>query len=68
MLYYALSFLIVGLVAGVLGLYGVTGVASQIAWILFVIARADGDPLRHGAAHPNPLTGKKGRSDESRST
>jgi hypothetical protein len=31
MLYYALGFLIVGLVAGALGLVGVAGVASQIA-------------------------------------
>jgi uncharacterized membrane protein YtjA (UPF0391 family) len=38
MLYYALVFLIVGLVAGALGIYGVASVASQIAWVLFVIA------------------------------
>lgn len=38
MLYYALVFLIVGLVAGALGLGGVSGVATQIAWILFVIS------------------------------
>jgi uncharacterized membrane protein YtjA (UPF0391 family) len=31
MLYYALVFLIVGLVAGALGLAGVAGMASQIA-------------------------------------
>jgi len=37
MLYYALVFLIVGLIAGALGLYGVAGVASQIAWVLFLI-------------------------------
>ena len=37
MLYYALMFLIVGLVAGVLGLSGVAAVAGQISWILFVI-------------------------------
>jgi uncharacterized membrane protein YtjA (UPF0391 family) len=37
MIYYALIFLIVGLVAGALGLVGVAGVASQIAWILFLI-------------------------------
>ncbi len=37
MLYYALVFLIVGLVAGALGLAGVAGIASQIAWILFLI-------------------------------
>ena len=37
MLYYALVFLIGGLVAGALGLVGVAGMASQIAWILFLI-------------------------------
>ena len=37
MLYYALMFLIVGLVAGALGISGVAAVASQIAWILFLI-------------------------------
>ena len=37
MLYYALVFLIVGLIAGALGIYGVAAVASQIAWILFLI-------------------------------
>jgi uncharacterized membrane protein YtjA (UPF0391 family) len=37
MLYYALIFLIVGLVAGALGLFGVAQVASQIAWILFLV-------------------------------
>jgi uncharacterized membrane protein YtjA (UPF0391 family) len=37
MLYYALVFLVVGLIAGALGIYGVAGVASQIAWILFLI-------------------------------
>jgi uncharacterized membrane protein YtjA (UPF0391 family) len=36
-LYYALVFLIVGLIAGALGIYGVAAVASQIAWILFLI-------------------------------
>jgi uncharacterized membrane protein YtjA (UPF0391 family) len=38
MLYYALIFLVVGLIAGALGIYGVAAVASQIAWVLFVIA------------------------------
>jgi uncharacterized membrane protein YtjA (UPF0391 family) len=33
----ALTFLIVGLVAGILGLYGVAAMASQIAWVLFLI-------------------------------
>jgi uncharacterized membrane protein YtjA (UPF0391 family) len=37
MLYYALVFLIVGLIAGALGLYGVAAISSQIAWILFLI-------------------------------
>ena len=38
MLYYALVFLIVGLIAGALGISGVAAIASQIAWVLFVIA------------------------------
>jgi uncharacterized membrane protein YtjA (UPF0391 family) len=38
MLYYALVFLIVGLIAGALGISGVAAVASQIAYVLFVIA------------------------------
>jgi uncharacterized membrane protein YtjA (UPF0391 family) len=37
MLYYALVFLVVGLIAGVLGMSGVAAVATQIAWILFII-------------------------------
>ncbi len=37
MLYYALVFLLVGLAAGALGLFGVAAVATQIAWILFLI-------------------------------
>lgn len=37
MLYYALMFLIVGLVAGALGLVGIAAVAGQIAWVLFLI-------------------------------
>ncbi len=37
MLYYALVFLIVGLIAGALGLAGIAAVAGQIAWILFLI-------------------------------
>jgi uncharacterized membrane protein YtjA (UPF0391 family) len=37
MLYYALVFLIVGVIAGVLGLTGVAAIAGQIAWILFII-------------------------------
>jgi len=37
MLYYALMFLIVGLIAGALGIYGVAAIASQIAWFLFLV-------------------------------
>jgi uncharacterized membrane protein YtjA (UPF0391 family) len=37
MLHYALMFLIVGLIAGVLGLSGIAAVAGQIAWILFLV-------------------------------
>ena len=37
MLHYALVFLIVGLIAGALGVTGVAVVASQIAWVLFLI-------------------------------
>ena len=37
MLYYALVSLILGLLANLLGAYGVAVVASQIAWVLFVI-------------------------------
>jgi uncharacterized membrane protein YtjA (UPF0391 family) len=37
MLSMALTFLIVGLIAGVLGLYGVAAVATQIAWVLFLV-------------------------------
>jgi uncharacterized membrane protein YtjA (UPF0391 family) len=37
MLHYALVFLIVGLIAGALGITGVAAVASEIAWVLFLI-------------------------------
>ena len=37
MLGWALVFLIVGLIAGVLGFSGIAGAATQIAWILFVV-------------------------------
>jgi len=37
MLNWAVTFLVVALIAGVLGLTGVAGAATQIAWILFVI-------------------------------
>ena len=37
MLYYALVLLVVGLIAGALNLAGVSTVAVQISWILFLI-------------------------------
>jgi uncharacterized membrane protein YtjA (UPF0391 family) len=37
MLYYALMFLVVGVIAGALNMAGVAAVAVQISWILFVI-------------------------------
>lgn len=37
MLYYALVFLVVGLLAGVLNMAGVAAIATQISWILFLI-------------------------------
>ena len=37
MLHYALLFLVVGLIAGVLGMSGIAAVAGQIAWILFLV-------------------------------
>lgn len=37
MLYYALTFLVVGLVAGALNLAGISTVAVQISWVLFLI-------------------------------
>ena len=37
MLYYALVFLVVGVIAGALNLAGVEAVAVQISWVLFVI-------------------------------
>jgi uncharacterized membrane protein YtjA (UPF0391 family) len=37
MLYYALVFLVVGLIAGALNLAGVSSVAVQISWILFLV-------------------------------
>lgn len=36
-LYYALVFLIVGLIAGAFGIYGVAAIAAKIAWVLFLI-------------------------------
>ena len=37
MLYYALMFLLLGVVAAALGLSGIAAVATQISWISFVI-------------------------------
>jgi uncharacterized membrane protein YtjA (UPF0391 family) len=37
MLYWAAVFLVIALVAGVLGLSGVAGVSMNIAWILFIV-------------------------------
>ena len=37
MLYYAPIFLVIGLVAGTLGLFSVAQIAFQISWILFLI-------------------------------
>ena len=37
MLYFALLFLVVGLIAGALNIAGVAAIAVQISWILFVI-------------------------------
>lgn len=37
MLYYALMFLVVGLMAGALNLAGISTVAVQISWVLFLV-------------------------------
>jgi len=37
MLGWALMFLIVGLIAGLFGMTGIAGAATNIAWILFVV-------------------------------
>jgi uncharacterized membrane protein YtjA (UPF0391 family) len=37
MLYYALVFLVVGVIAGALNLAGVEAVAVQISWVLFLV-------------------------------
>jgi len=37
MLNYALLFLVVGLIAGALNVAGVSAIAVQISWVLFVI-------------------------------
>jgi uncharacterized membrane protein YtjA (UPF0391 family) len=37
MLRWALVFLVIALIAGALGLFGAEYIASQIAWVLFVV-------------------------------
>jgi uncharacterized membrane protein YtjA (UPF0391 family) len=37
MLNWSITFLVVGLIAAVLGFTGIAGAATQIAWILFVV-------------------------------
>lgn len=37
MLYYALIFLVVGVIAGALNLAGISAVAVQISWVLFLV-------------------------------
>jgi uncharacterized membrane protein YtjA (UPF0391 family) len=37
MLYWALVFFVIGLIATALGMFGVAAMAGQVAWILFLI-------------------------------
>jgi len=37
MLYWAMVFLVIALVAGAMGMFGTAAVAQQIAWALFVV-------------------------------
>jgi uncharacterized membrane protein YtjA (UPF0391 family) len=37
MLHWSITFLVIGLIAAVLGFTGIAGAATQIAWILFVV-------------------------------
>lgn len=37
MLNWAVTFLVIGLIAGLLGFFGIAGAATQIAWILFLV-------------------------------
>lgn len=37
MFYWALMFFVVAIVAGLLGLSGIAVIASEVAWILFVV-------------------------------
>jgi uncharacterized membrane protein YtjA (UPF0391 family) len=65
MLYYALIFLVVGLVAGALGLMGVAAVASQISWILFLIGivMLAIHLARGGPRHPASVAGPTANID-----
>ena len=40
MLNWAVTFLVIALIAGILGMSGIAGAATQIAWILFVVGLA----------------------------
>ena len=37
MLSWALTFLVIALIAGALGFFGLQGISMQIAWLLFVV-------------------------------
>ena len=37
MLYYALIFLVVGVISGAMNLAGISAVAVQISWVLFLV-------------------------------
>ncbi len=37
MLYWAFVFLVLALVSGLLGFSGIAGIATEIAWILFIV-------------------------------
>jgi len=64
MLYYALVFLVVGLIAGALNLAGVSAVAVQISWILVPDRGRPGrDPCGHGALRSGCVSGNVGLSD-----
>jgi uncharacterized membrane protein YtjA (UPF0391 family) len=56
MLYSALAFLIVGQIAGVLGLPGIASATSQIAWVLvligIVLLASRADQGKRSAGHP----------------
>ena len=74
MLSMALTFLLVGLVAGLLGLWGVAQVATHIAWVLFLMVLAvtliwtvlDGlDPIWRSELHLRPAQRLATRDDPS---